>query len=108
MSLPSVTHSFNKYLLSTYGVLGTRDKVFAQVELAGQWGEPRNKENNSIMLLQAVSWAVKTIKHVMDWFVPHQALQMGWSGQASLKSEMRLVQRRWMGRHLVRLFQAES
>lgn len=36
VSLPSVTHSFNKYLLSAYGVLGTRDKVFAHVELAGE------------------------------------------------------------------------
>lgn len=34
VSPPSVTHSFNKYLLSPYCVLGTVDKVFVHMELA--------------------------------------------------------------------------
>lgn len=44
VSPPPVTHSFNKYLLS-HCVLGTKDKVFAHMELAVESGRPiRNKK----------------------------------------------------------------
>lgn len=40
-----MTHSFNKYLLSPYCVLGTRNKAFAYMELAVEWGrQVRNKK----------------------------------------------------------------
>lgn len=62
---PSVTHTFNKHLLSPYCVLGTTDKDFAHMELAV--ATKKKQENSSIMLFPAVS-------QVMQWSVSKQPL----------------------------------
>lgn len=79
MSPPSVTYSFNKYLLSSYCVLGPGDEVFALMKLAVQRGRPMRNKKIAQSCFGAVSQAVET-NRVMQWPTP----DVRWGGQDRL------------------------